>query len=86
MEVKKEKGRSQGALKLFCPKTNFPFQVCPNFNSCKLKTMLCAARQWPDMAQQATIVFSAKLPGTNGLIMLCCNEKKNLMMVLFSPV
>lgn len=37
--------------------------------------MLCAARQWPDMAQQATIVFSAKLPGTNGLIMLCCNEK-----------
>lgn len=25
MEVKKEKGRSQGALKLFGPKTNFPF-------------------------------------------------------------
>ena len=25
MEVKKEKGRSQGAMKLFCPKTNFPF-------------------------------------------------------------
>ena len=25
MELKKEKGRSQGALKLFCPKTNFPF-------------------------------------------------------------
>ena len=28
------------------------------------------------MAQQATIVISAKFPGTNGLIMLwCCSEK-----------
>lgn len=38
--------------------------------------MPCVGRQWPDMAQQATTVFSAKCPGTNGLIMLCCNEKK----------
>lgn len=38
--------------------------------------MLCVAREWPDMAQQATIVISAKFPGTNGLIMLwCCSEK-----------
>ena len=33
---KKEKGRSQGALKLFVQKQIFLFRVCPNFNSCKL--------------------------------------------------
>lgn len=29
MRVKKEKGGSQGALKLFCPKTNFLFWGMP---------------------------------------------------------
>ena len=29
MEVKKEKGRSQGALKLFCPENKFSFLGMP---------------------------------------------------------